>query len=170
MTNFVLQSRKKKVDIIITCQLFSSIDMRIRTLTDYRIIPHITKWLKYPNIIDAQGNIKKIPLSLRLKKLDVFNSKLTHVNIKDIRPVLDTYDTYEIADGIDNSQEITNLTLEYAGWTGSKTALKSKLENEHKLKPSVAGSISNYVCSFTKEEVFNGLGYELPKEENKIMV
>ena len=165
MTNLILQSRKKKIDFILTCQLFGSLDIRIRQLTDYRIIPCITKWLIYPNDLDEYGKPRKIPLTVRLRKLDAFRGKLTEIYIKDVRSILDTYDTYEIAKSVDSKNELQQIILEYAGYDGSKTALQSKLILEYDLRTGDAKNIADYVKSYSREEIFEGLGYKIP--ENK---
>lgn len=93
-----LQSRKMNTDIYATCQLFGSVDLRFRELSDVIIECEAVNEMKYNDMIVPEFFVYRIydrnKGSFSVKKL----------MYSDALPIFEMYNTYEIVEPIDKNE------------------------------------------------------------------
>ena len=152
MSRGILQSRKRKADVGITAQFYSSVDLRVRGLASYVILPSIHKVDENdkPTVLmidiykkkdmDRVGNkpAAKLPIPLHFGGIDICES----------------YDTHEVVDEFDDGrQEYIKEVLEkerYINFDGNKSSLKAfiqveELKEGNPISSSQASMVANYL-------------------------
>lgn len=96
----IMKSRKRGIDIFYTTQRFGAVDIAVRQVTDFLVVPSLAKWVKLPNYEN------KVPLKCVLKWYQLnMGLPATKAPLKTTKfnplPILDTYDTTQEIDQLE---------------------------------------------------------------------
>lgn len=156
MSYILFQSRKKNVQLYLTCQLLSSIDRRYRELSDIFIIADRYRLDFHYIIFHPSGN------SEIFMNYDKMSNFFQFYNTNEVIGTTNTKLLFDIQDSAGKKEEIENFAheiKEYYESEGSKRVTKSMI--------NLYITTHNHIPSFLSDGIYTQLKLEKEKEESK---
>lgn len=179
ITKLFLQSRKYSCHIALTSQFFSAIDIRIRALSNFIIMPtklYFDPFNQKPFMVRAVTTV--IYQDIRYSNIPIFFPLIT----KDGRYICDFYDTLQFVDEFeDETTRMNSLVMKYIDSDiKKKDQMKSyiyfnELEKNNTLTKSDIDNIVNYIFYLREQQKTKNINteddiniiYEDEKEKKK---